>query len=96
MNKFLRSLFKNLFKNYLIYLVLFVLFVSLLYLKDNQIDTFNDVILIEKSIYGKFKCFKGDDTICKSIIETGSWEPHILDILIKNYKPNTNFFGYWL
>ena len=54
-------------------------------------ETFNEIVLIEDSIYGKFKCFNGDKVICESIQKTKSWEPHILNILKENYKVNTNF-----
>jgi len=72
--------------------ILVLLFVFLLrsFLKPT-IETFNETILIEDCIYGKFKCFKKDDAICKSILTDKSWEKPILDILISHYKQGTNF-----
>jgi len=55
------------------------------------IESFNETILIEDSIYGKFKCFKNDTTICNSILTTKSWEKHLLDKLIEHYKKDTIF-----
>jgi len=55
------------------------------------IESFNETILIEDSIYGKFKCFKKDTAICNSILTTKSWEKHLLDKLIEHYKKDTVF-----
>jgi len=55
------------------------------------IESFNETILIEDSIYGKFKCFKNDTTICHSILTTKSWEKHLLDKLMEHYKKDTLF-----
>jgi hypothetical protein len=57
-----------------------------LYFAFIKIEPFNETILIEDTIYGKMKCFKGDKIICGSLINNKSWEPHILDILKKIIK----------
>lgn len=51
----------------------------------------NDTLLIEDSIYGKFKCFVKDTVICKSIKSSKAWEKHISEEIAKYYKEGTLF-----
>ncbi len=79
-------------------ILLLIVIRELLYYHQSYYQTYfnytnepNEVITISDSIYGgKIKCFKFDQTICKNIKENKSWEKHILDLLLKYYKPNTN------
>jgi FkbM family methyltransferase len=75
-----------------IIIILFIIYILYYFYKSKSfiIENYNETILIDDCIYGKFKCFKKDSTICNSIITTKSWEKNILDLLIENYKPNTN------
>jgi FkbM family methyltransferase len=87
---------KKINKNLNIFLIIIIvlLVTMLLYIILNiykKVEPFNEIILIEDTIYGKMKCFKGDKIICNSIITNKTWEPHILEILKQNYKENTNF-----
>jgi hypothetical protein len=71
-------------------LIILLIFLQRYFLKPT-LESFNETILIEDSIYGKFKCFKHDSMICKSILTTKSWEKHLLDKLIEHYKKDTVF-----
>jgi len=74
-----------------ILLTLVILYVINYLLEPNYVETFNETILIEDCIYGKFKCFKKDQFICSSIIAGGAWEKHILDKILEYYIKDSNF-----
>lgn len=50
-----------------------------------------DVIVKNHPLYGNFKVIKNDKGISQHIINSLTWETHILDILSKYIKPNTIF-----
>lgn len=72
-------------------MMLFIVFVCMFisFSQKPKIDE-DDIIIIEDCMYGKFKCFKHDQTICKNIKENKVWEKQILDLLLKHYHPDTN------
>lgn len=74
-----------------IVVTLFILYIIQCLLEPSYRETFNETVLIEDCVYGKFKCFKKDEVICGSIASSGAWEKHILDKILEHYKPNTNF-----
>ena len=96
---------KKLKKTKNIYIIIFVLFFVFLmfflayqYTKNSTnealpspISPVDETIVINDCIYGKFKCFKNDAFVCRSIQEKKSWEKHLLDLLIQYYKPGTHF-----
>lgn len=77
-------------KNKLIILfIIFIFFLGNHFLQKK--DYFeNETVLVEDTIYGKFKCFKLDKTICGSIESSKAWEKHISKELKKYYKEGTN------
>ncbi len=74
----------------ILFILLLIAFAMYRYTTRSYSEHFNETILIDDSIYGKFKCFKSDKTICESIIKQKSWEKPILDLIFQNYKENTN------
>lgn len=70
--------------------IILLIFLQRYFLKP-ILESFNETILIEDSIYGKFKCFKHDSMICNSILTTKAWEKNLLDKLIEHYKKDTVF-----
>ncbi len=72
----IKKINKNL--KYFLIIIIVLLVTILLYIILNihkKVEPFNETILIEDTIYGKMKCFKGDKIICGSLINNKSWEP---------------------
>lgn len=69
------------------YFALFVVLICVLF----WYFTKDEIVTLDTQAYGKFKCFSNDFIICRNIRMNGTWESHISELLIKNYKPNTNF-----
>ena len=73
------------------WVLLILLLIIIIVILNKKKDHFNDTILLDDTIYGKFTCFSEDRHICNSIRNSKSWELSLSQEIEKHYKPNTLF-----
>ena len=75
-----------------IFVIIIILIIIIYFLyKKHQSESFNNLVTVDDTIYGKFTCFSEDRHICNSIQKHKSWELQLSEEIAKYYKPNSIF-----